>query len=160
MTKRSRAALLGGVLAVLALAACSSSGNGKTSAPQGYNAVLQGVVNPSQQPGGTLRVGTSALCDNFDPATTYGGSCWFLHRLLSRNLVSFGRTGEGALAGNGNRLQPDLAESLGQTNADKTVWTYKLRDGLKFSTGAPITSADVKYGFERMYATDVITGGP
>ncbi|TDW24632.1 ABC transporter substrate-binding protein [Kribbella kalugense] len=160
MTKRSRAALLGSVLAVLALAACSSSGDGKTSAPEGYNAALQGVVNPSQQPGGTLRVGTSASCDNFDPATTYGGSCWFLQRLLSRNLVSFGRTGQGAPPGNGNKLQPDLADSLGQANADKTVWTYKLRDGLKFSTGAPITSADVKYGFERMYATDVITGGP
>ncbi|WP_432876712.1 ABC transporter substrate-binding protein [Kribbella sp. CA-245084] len=161
MTKRIRVALLGGVLAAVTLAACSSNGdNSKSSAPEGYNAALQGVVNPSQQPGGTLRVGTSASCDNFDPGTTYGGSCWFLQRLLSRNLVSFGRTGQGAASGNGNALQPDLAESLGQTNADKTVWTYKLRDGLKFANGAPLTSADVKYGFERMYATDVITGGP
>ncbi|TDO51276.1 peptide/nickel transport system substrate-binding protein [Kribbella sp. VKM Ac-2527] len=145
----------------VSLAACSSStAEDKPGAPEGYNAALQGVVNPSQQQGGTLKVGTSASCDNFDPGTTYGGSCWFLHRLLSRNLVSFGKTGQGAAAGNGAKLQADLAESLGQANADKTVWTYKLRDGLKFSTGAPITSADVKYAFERMYATDVITGGP
>jgi peptide/nickel transport system substrate-binding protein len=161
MTIRTRAAALCGVLSLITLAACSSNGGDSLpSAPEGYNAALQGVVNTSQQTGGTLKVGTSASCDNFDPGTTYGGSCWFLQRLLSRNLVSFGRTGEGAPAGNGNKLQADLAESLGQANADKTVWTYKLRDGLKFSNGAPLTSADVKYGFERMYATDVITGGP
>jgi len=160
MTIRTRAAALCGVLSLLTLAACSSGGDNKTSAPEGYNAALQGVVNASAQAGGTLKVGTSASCDNFDPGTTYGGSCWFLQRLLSRNLVSFGRTGEGAPAGNGNKLQADLAESLGQANADKTEWTYKLRDGLKFSNGAALTSADVKYGFERMYATDVITGGP
>ena len=161
MTIRTRAAALCGVLSLITLAACSSNGgDSKTSAPEGYNAALQGVVNASQQTGGTLKVGTSASCDNFDPGTTYGGSCWFLQRLLSRNLVSFGRTGEGASAGNGNKLQADLAESLGQANTNKTVWTYKLRDGLKFSNGAPLTSADVKYGFERMYATDVITGGP
>lgn len=160
MTIRTRAAALCGVLSLLTLAACSSGNGTKASAPEGYNAALQGVVNASQQTGGTLKVGTSASCDNFDPGTTYGGSCWFLQRLLSRNLVSFGRTGEGAAAGNGNKLQADLAESLGQANADKTVWTYKLRDGLKFSNGAPLTSADVKHGFERMYATDVITGGP
>ena len=57
-------------------------------------------------------------------------------------------------------LAPDLATGLGEPNADKTVWTYRLRPGLKFSTGDPITSADIKYGFERMWATDVISGGP
>lgn len=158
---KSMAALVCCLLGLSALAACSSGDdNGDGSSAQGWNAALENVVNPSQETGGTLKVGTAASCDNFDPATTYGGSCWFLHRLLSRNLVSFGRTGEGAPKGNGNELQPDLAESLGDASADKRVWTYTLQEGLKFSNGDPITSADVKYAFERMYATDVITGGP
>jgi peptide/nickel transport system substrate-binding protein len=36
-------------------------------------------------------------------------------------------------------------------NADSTVFTFKLRPGLKFSDGTPLTSADVLDSFERSY---------
>ena len=45
-------------------------------------------------------------------------------------------------------------------SADKKTWTYHLQAGLKWDDGKPITSADFKYAFERLFATDVINGGP
>jgi peptide/nickel transport system substrate-binding protein len=31
---------------------------------------------------------------------------------------------------------------------------------VRFETGQPITSRDVKYGIERSFASDVVVGGP
>ena len=57
-------------------------------------------------------------------------------------------------------MAPDLATDMGKHNADFTQWTYTLKSGLKFSNGKAITPMDVKYGVERLFATDVINGGP
>jgi len=42
----------------------------------------------------------------------------------------------------------ELAEGY-TVNKNFTVYTFKLRDNLKFSDGSPLTSADVKYTYER-----------
>ena len=55
---------------------------------------------------------------------------------------------------------PDLATKAGEHDADFKTWTYHLKDGVKWDDGSPVTSADVKYGVERLWATDVFgTGG-
>ncbi|MGW0648728.1 ABC transporter substrate-binding protein, partial [Streptomyces umbrinus] len=40
------------------------------------------------------------------------------------------------------------------------TYTYTLRDGVTWEDGKPITSKDVKYGIERVWAQDVLSGGP
>lgn len=47
-------------------------------------------------------------------------------------------------------LEPMLAESW-SSSADGLTWTLKLRDGVRFSDGAPFTSADVLLTFEAVY---------
>ena len=47
-------------------------------------------------------------------------------------------------------VQPDLAESMPTTSSDGKTVTVKIRSGVKFHNGDPLTSADVKYTFERI----------
>jgi peptide/nickel transport system substrate-binding protein len=56
-------------------------------------------------------------------------------------------------------VEPDLAAAAGEHDADFKTWTYKLKDGVKWEDGTPVTSADVKYGFMRLFATDVFATG-
>src|SRR5438477_903651 len=50
-------------------------------------------------------------------------------------------------------VQPDLAESVPTTSSDGKTVTVKLRTGVKFHNGDPLTSADVKYTFDRILDT-------
>jgi len=47
------------------------------------------------------------------------------------------------------KVLPSLATSW-KSNSSGTVWTFQLRHGVKFWTGAPFTSADVVYTFRRV----------
>nr|WP_269330026.1 ABC transporter substrate-binding protein [Kineosporia babensis] len=57
-------------------------------------------------------------------------------------------------------MVPDLAESLGQASEDGLTWTYKIKQGVKFDTGAPITSKDVKFGISRSWDPEIGIGSP
>jgi peptide/nickel transport system substrate-binding protein len=46
-------------------------------------------------------------------------------------------------------IVPGLAESW-QESADHTTWTYKIRTGLTWSDGAPLTAKDAAYSFNRV----------
>src|SRR2546423_996999 len=45
---------------------------------------------------------------------------------------------------------PELAESW-QVSSDGLQWTFKLRQGVKFHDGQELTSADVKFTFDRLF---------
>ena len=47
-------------------------------------------------------------------------------------------------------VQPDLAESVPTVSSDGKQVTVKIRSGVKFHNGDPLTSADVKYTFDRI----------
>jgi peptide/nickel transport system substrate-binding protein len=172
MRNSPRAVLAVGLVAVGAtlLAACSSGNGGgggggntgtTTPAPANksgaavFNGAVNGIVNPSTKQGGTLNLLSSGDCDSWDPQRAYYGWCWNMQRLYVRSLMGYKKV-------NGDKfvLAPDLATSFGKHNSNYTVWTYTLKPGLKFSTGKPIRPIDVKYGIERLFATDVINGGP
>ena len=40
------------------------------------------------------------------------------------------------------------------------MWEFTLKDGVKWEDGTDITCEDVQYGTSRVFANDVITGGP
>lgn len=146
--------------ASLLLSACSkaddnSDNNGNKSA--GANAATKGVVNASTQKGGTVTYEYSDVPDSFDPGNTYYAYMYNLSRLYARPLMTF-KPGAGE---EGNTLVPDLAESAGVPSDGGKTWTYKLRSGLKYQDGTPITSKDVKYAVARSnFARDVLSLGP
>jgi peptide/nickel transport system substrate-binding protein len=138
----------------------SSSGGGGGNKPQAakqeFNAGVTGIRNVSDKKGGTLNLIADGDCDYYDPARTYYGHCWDMQRLFSRTLMSY--KAEPGTAG--LDVVPDLASEAGTTSDGGKTWTYKLRSGLKFEDGSPITSKEVKYAIERVFAQSVINGGP
>src|SRR5712675_1417168 len=52
-----------------------------------------------------------------------------------------------------SRIQPQMAEKY-ETSADKLTWTITLRDGLEWTDGTPVTSADCIASIKRWGARD------
>jgi len=48
-----------------------------------------------------------------------------------------------------NQIEPAHAVSY-EANADATVWTFKIRPGLKWSDGTPLTAKDFEYSIKRI----------
>lgn len=158
--KTTRVTAIGAGLAfVMGLSACGGGGNddgsGSTSTPA-FNAGVNQVFNPSDTKGGTLKMANDADWDSLDPGDTYYGYSWNFIRNYTRSLVTF----KSAPGAESNELVPDLAESLGEPSSDAKTWTYKLRKGIKYEDGTPVTSTDVKYGIARSLDKDTLVNGP
>ncbi|GII61259.1 peptide ABC transporter substrate-binding protein [Sphaerisporangium krabiense] len=134
-----------------------SSGGGDAAAPSSkFNAGVEQVVNPSEKAGGTLHMGMPGDFDSVDPGDMYYGYAWNFARLYSRALTMF----KPVPGQEGLQLVPDLAEELGKPSDGGKTWTYKLRAGVKFEDGTPITSKDVKYAVARSLDKDILPSGP
>jgi peptide/nickel transport system substrate-binding protein len=148
--------------AALALLLTACSGNGSTPPGSGnsgsavaYNAAVSGVVNPSTHKGGVLKLVTDADADSYDGARFYYAWMFNFSRFYLRTLVTAAaEPGQGSL-----KLVNDLAQSQ-EISPDGKTYTYKLKSGIKFEDGTTITSKDIKYGIERVFAQDVVPGGP
>lgn len=123
----------------------------------GYSGGANAVVRPSTATGGTLNLVAGYLSTSLlDPAATYDQPSWNIQRLFLRKLVDYAPAPGAA----GRKLVPDLATDTGKVSSDGRTWTFRLKDGVTFDNGAPVTSKDVKYGIERTFARDVFPGGP
>lgn len=158
-TRRVTAAIASVLALSLGAAACgggdgdndNGGGNGKK------DAALTSIVNASTKKGGTVSYEHSDVPDSLDPGNTYYGWVQNFSRLYARALTTF----KPAAGKEGLEVVPDLAESLGTPSADAKTWTYKLRKGLKYQDGTPITSKDVKYAIERSnFAPEALSNGP
>lgn len=165
--RKSYAAVL--AVGALTLSACSSGGGGTgggtaDAAKPSIEKVTLGTAADSQGPapavdgakkGGTVTDLEPADFNHLDPGQLYVSNQQAIAPLYSRTLTNYKmdpKTGNMTLVG-------DLATDTGQASADKKTWTYHLKDGLKYEDGTPITSQDIKYGIERLYA-DFETEGP
>ncbi|WP_037674251.1 ABC transporter substrate-binding protein [Streptomyces griseus] len=106
--------------------------------------------------GGTLTILNSNPQQDFDPARLYTSGGGKVPSLVFRTLTTRNRENGAA----GAKVVPDLATDTGRPDKDATVWTYTLKEGLKYEDGSPITSADIKYGIERSFAPELSGGAP
>lgn len=128
----------------------------ETGPASGYNAAAKGTVNASTKRGGTLKFISTVDADSWDPQRSYSGFVWNFSRYYARQLVTYApEPGK-----KGNELVPDLAENKAEVTDGGKTYTYRLRDGITWQDGTGITSQDIKYGIERIWATNVIVGGP
>jgi peptide/nickel transport system substrate-binding protein len=111
------------------LSACGSSASSSATPP------------PAAKRGGTLRVAISTPAAAVNPLTVAdaGGLCML------------NQTGEFLIFDNNLKLalQPMLALKW-SPNSDGSVWTFKLRNGVMFSDGSPMTADDVVYTFQQL----------
>ncbi|MEZ0374819.1 MAG: ABC transporter substrate-binding protein, partial [Candidatus Sericytochromatia bacterium] len=91
------------------------------------------------RPGGSRTIAVASLPNSFNP---YLGSEQSSLAVLTQLFVGLVRID--ALHG---KMEPALAESL-NPNADKTVWTIRLRPNLKWSDGKPLTAEDVVFTYK------------
>src|SRR5262252_5620619 len=158
MKKRLVTVVAAAAALTLGLTACQQAPTTTNTAPAtpAFNAALDKVYNPSDKKGGIVKMAISSDWDSIDPGDTYYGLSWNLVRLYGRALTMF----KPVPGPDGNQLTPDLAESLGVPSDNGKTCTYKLRAGVKFDDGTPITSKDVAYAVERSIDKDVLVNGP
>ncbi|MFT7059957.1 MAG: peptide/nickel transport system substrate-binding protein [Pseudorhodobacter sp.] len=91
--------------------------------------------------GGTLKIGLGGgeTTDTLDPALSDSPVPFSVIRQWGDALVEVSATGD---------IEPRLAESY-SPNADGTVWTFNIRQGVKFHNGADLTAEDVAQTLRR-----------
>lgn len=131
-TKKCLALLL--VLAALMLAACSNSDTPPAASTSG-----SGVDAPPVKDTEVVMTVTAEII-TLDPQVNAGGtSANTVRQNMFEALVRIDGNGE---------LQPSLATDWG-IDESNTVWTFHLREGVKFHDGESMTAADVKATFDR-----------
>jgi peptide/nickel transport system substrate-binding protein len=132
------ASAMGTILAACGSAKPKSSSTSSASAP----AVQPSTSSTSStaaagKAGATIRVGIIGPSAQVNPLT-----------VSDSGLVLVGQTGEYLCRPDAHlKLQPVLATKW-TPNADGTVWTFNLREGVKFHDGRPMTADDVVYTFK------------
>ncbi len=108
---------------------------GRERRPNEIEIVPEGVR--AAYPGGTITIGHSSKPDIINPVLTSETISVNLMSLIFSHLVKFDAA---------QRLVPDLAESW-EISKDGLVWTFFLRDDVKFHDGHPLTTHDVEFTY-------------
>src|SRR4051812_23222376 len=135
--RTQRLAVFGCTAALAAFAAaCGSSSNDDNPPASGG-----GTSTPAADSGNadTYILGTTDKVVSLDPAGAYDLGSQQLIGNMYQNLLSV-PAGE-------NQPKPDAAESCDWS--DKKTYVCKLKSGLKFSSGDPLTADDVKFSLDR-----------
>ena len=86
-------------------------------------------------------VGITADIDSANPFTGIVAEAYEIYQMEYPTLTEY--------SAKDFSITPGLAESW-QESADHTTWTYKIRAGLKWSDGQPLTAKDAAYTFNRI----------
>lgn len=126
------------------LAGCGSSSKSTTG---GATGALDALPGGTPKRGGTLTVGviSGGQEENLFPGTPVGTPD-FVRDYCLYNLLFY-------LGPKISPLVPGLALSA-EPNKDATVWTFKLRDGVKWHDGKPFSADDVAYNFQALWSSE------
>lgn len=137
MTRTHRVAMLScTALLAVGVAACGSSND-----DNGGDSASGGGATPEAQKGNadTYILGTTDKVVSLDPAGAYDLGSQQLIGNMYQNLLS--------IPAGGNKPEPDAAESC--EFSDPKTYVCTLKADLKFSSGDPLTSEDVKFSLDR-----------
>ncbi len=115
----------------------------------GRDAFPAAALQGEPKPGGILRVATSTDPVGLDPMISSAYSTALITEHVYGSLMQYDKEL--------NEVTPDLAESV-EISDDRLLYTFKLREGVKWHDGQPFTADDVKFSMERQKNPD--TGSP
>ncbi len=101
----------------------------------------------AQHRGGVFRLGSYQASGTIDPQISYETDVWQTLYVTQDQLLAF-RKAEGA---EGLVVVPDLAEALPDVRDGGRTYVFRLRRGVRFSTGQEVGVADVVASFRRMF---------
>tara|TARA_R110002012_G_scaffold99971_1_gene238196 strand:+ start:4518 stop:6158 length:1641 start_codon:yes stop_codon:yes gene_type:complete len=109
--------------------------------PQIAAADAHSDLDPNAKSGGNITVTYKDDVATLDPAIGYDWQNWSMIKSLYDGLMDYepGTT----------ELRPGLAESY-DISEDGKVFTFKIREGVKFHNGRVMTADDVKYSLDRV----------
>jgi peptide/nickel transport system substrate-binding protein len=97
--------------------------------------------------GGTFVTLATSSAGTADPQVNATPQYWQLYQVTQDGLTAF-RKSAGPAA---NSVVADLAVKLPRTSDGGRTWTLTLRRGIRYSNGAPVRPADVRFTFERLF---------
>ena len=105
------------------------------------SASAQETLDPKAKQGGAITITYKDDVATLDPAIGYDWQNWSMIKSLFDGLMDYepGTT----------TLRPELAESY-EISPDGKIFTFKLRQGVKFHNGREMTADDVKYSLDRV----------
>jgi peptide/nickel transport system substrate-binding protein len=124
---------------VIAGAGCGGSGSGGGSG----NGVSGAAGKP--QYGGSVVIDRAADSQSMDKTTVFDNESIWIFEQIMEPLYTVSKDGKS--------VEPWLATSY-TLSPDKKTYTFKLRPGVKFSNGQPMTSADVKFSIDAARVED------
>jgi peptide/nickel transport system substrate-binding protein len=130
MTRSTRIRSVGiAAIAALALTACGGGGSSDSGAAGG------GATTE----GGDLTIARQADILSMDKTTTFDNSSIYVMEQIMEPLFMVSQ--------DGTEVEPWLASDYTMSD-DKLTYTIKLREGVTFSNGDPMTAADVKFSID------------
>ena len=122
------------------LAGCGNSAGEKADTEDTAASGENSALDKTGGDGGEITIGVTSFADTLEPTEQYFS--WVVSRYgVGETLVRFDENGE---------IVPCLAESW-EISEDQLTWTFKIREGVKFSNGDDMTPELVKASLERTF---------
>ncbi|MGW2543693.1 ABC transporter substrate-binding protein [Kitasatospora sp. NPDC001574] len=109
---------------------------------------------PGARAGGTVNVYNATDFRHLDPQKVYAGAAYNTSLLWGRQLTQY------QVVDGKAKLVGDLATDTGTPADGGRTWTYRLKEGVAWEDGQPITSQQVKYGIQRSFGKGYEVGPP
>jgi len=134
-----------------------ATGNEPTALVAAGGDVLATMLpSPASHRGGTLTLiaSLSPHDQNTDPAVAYTIPVWQMLSVTNDGLVGYRRVGGPP----GTTLVPDLARALPAPASNGLTYTFHLRPGIRYSTGALVRPEDFRRAIERVFSLNQLSG--
>lgn len=148
-------------LVTVALAGCGSSSSSSSSSTSGSATstssavVATGGAAAPAKPGGTITIGMPAgAIDHLEPTLWYYATSWEIANATCVPMLTFAdKAGAAGVTPIGGVANPPTVSDGG------LVYTFKMKPGIEFANGQPITGQAMAYTFTRMFSPKLASPG-